>query len=59
LPQLTQLAWHRKDETLAEEEALALFDRDWRHIARPKLEPAEREFIARMVERYGKEVLLV
>jgi transcriptional regulator with XRE-family HTH domain len=58
-PQLKQLAWHRQGETLAEEEAFALYERNWRHIDPPKLDPAERAFIARLVQRYGKGALLV
>jgi transcriptional regulator with XRE-family HTH domain len=58
-PQLEGLAWHRQGETLTEQEALALYERNWRHVDRPSLEPAEREFIARLVKRHGKGALLV
>ena len=58
-PQLRQLAWHRQGETLTETEAFALYERNWRHIDRSTLEPAEREFIARLVTHYGKGALLV
>ncbi len=58
-PQLKRLAWHRQGETLTEEEAFALYERNWRHIDRSNLEPAERDFIARLVKRCGKGALLV
>lgn len=58
-PQLKQLAWHRQGETLTEKEAFALYERNWRHIDRPNLDLAERDFIARLVKRYGKGALLV
>jgi transcriptional regulator with XRE-family HTH domain len=58
-PQLEHLAWHRQGETLTEKEAFALYERNWRHIDRSSLGPAERDFIARLVKRYGKGALLV
>jgi transcriptional regulator with XRE-family HTH domain len=58
-PQLKRLAWHRKGETLTEKEAFALYERNWRHVDRSNLEPTERDFIARLVKRHGKGVLLV
>jgi transcriptional regulator with XRE-family HTH domain len=58
-PQLERLAWHRQGKTLTEKEAFALYERNWRHVDRPSLEPAERDFIARLVERHGKGALLV
>ena len=58
-PQLKRLAWHRQGETLTEKEAFAFYERNWRHIDRSNLEPAERDFIARLVKLYGKGALLV
>ena len=58
-PQLKRLAWHRQGEAVTEKEAFALYERNWRHVDRPNLEPAEREFIARLVKLYGKGALLV
>ncbi|MEZ5657105.1 MAG: helix-turn-helix transcriptional regulator [Burkholderiaceae bacterium] len=58
-PQLEQIAWHRQAGSLTEGEAFALYERNWRHIDRSSLEPAEREFIARLVKRYGNGVMLV
>lgn len=58
-PQLRQLAWHRHEGTLTGEEALALYERNWRHVDRTALTPAERELIAHLVKRHGKGALLV
>lgn len=58
-PQLGQLAWHRQSDTLTEEEALALYERHWRHVDTSTLEPAERRFIAHLAQRHGKGALLV
>lgn len=58
-PQLASLSWHRQGEALSEEEALALYERNWRHVDPSQLEPAERALIARLVQRHGKGALLV
>lgn len=58
-PQLQRLAWHRRGEALTEEEAFALYERNWRHLDRPSLGAAERDFIARLVKRHGKGASLV
>lgn len=58
-PQLASLSWHRQGEALSEEEALALYERNWRHMEPSKLEPAERALITRLVQRHGKGALLV
>lgn len=58
-PQLGQLAWHRQSDTLTEEEALALYERHWRHVDTSTLAPAERRFIAHLAQRHGKGALLV
>ena len=58
-PQLALLAWHRQGHLLTEPEALALYERNWRHVDASSLEPAERALIARLVQRHGKGALLV
>lgn len=58
-PQLEQIAWHRHGEMLTEREAFALYERNWRHIDQSRLEPAERDFIAFLVKRYGNGAMLV
>ena len=57
--QLRQLAWHRQAETLTEQEAFALYERNWRHIDQSSLDHSERDFIARLVKRWGNGALLV
>lgn len=57
-PQLQRLAWHRGGDTLSGEEALALYERHWRHVDPCGLQPAERDLIARLVKRHGKGALL-
>jgi transcriptional regulator with XRE-family HTH domain len=57
-PQLQRLAWHRSGDTLTGEEALALYERNWRHVDPGALQPAERDLIARLVARHGKGALL-
>jgi transcriptional regulator with XRE-family HTH domain len=58
-PQLKLLAWHRPGATLTEPEALAIYERNWRHIDRESLGQAERDFIAYLVKRHGEGALLV
>jgi len=58
-PQLRQLAWHRQADTVTGQDALALYERNWRHIDHSTLTPSERDFIARLVMRHGKGALLV
>lgn len=58
-PQLAQLVWHRKGETVNEPEAFAIYERNGRHIDWARLEPAERDFIARLSKQYGNGALLV
>lgn len=58
-PQLNQLAWHRAGETVTEKEALALYERNWRHVDQKNLSTAERSLVARLVARYGNGVMLV
>lgn len=58
-PQLKRLAWHRRGETLNENEAFALYERNWRHVDQSNLELEERDFIDHLVKRYGNGVLLV
>ncbi|MEZ5661097.1 MAG: helix-turn-helix domain-containing protein [Burkholderiaceae bacterium] len=58
-PQLEQVAWHRHGQTLTQQEAFALYERNWRHVDQSKLTPAERDFIAHLVKRYGNGAMLV
>lgn len=59
-PQLKLIAWNRRaDATLDEKEALALYERNWRHVEESALEAKERILIDRLVKTIGKGVLLV
>lgn len=58
-PQLKLLAWHRAGDVVTAEEALALYERNWRHVDRAALTVAERELITRLAQRHGQGALLV
>lgn len=59
-PQLRLIAWNRKDEDLIEgDEALALYERNWRYVDRHQLTVKEQQLIDQLVAEYGKGVLHV
>ena len=59
-PQLKAIAWNRRDDsTIGEEEALALYERNWRYVDVAALEPKERLFIDRLIQTIGKGVFFV
>lgn len=61
-PQLKRLAWQRADVTTATitaKDALALYERNWRHVDREAMDDRERELVARLVEDLGAGRLLV
>jgi transcriptional regulator with XRE-family HTH domain len=59
-PQLRQLAWQVQDvDELSPEEVLSLYERNWRHVDRAAMEPAERALLEALVEQLGKGRLLV
>ncbi|HEX4949912.1 MAG TPA: hypothetical protein VFZ34_24815 [Blastocatellia bacterium] len=59
-PQLSLIAWQRhKDEVITEQEALALYEANWRWIEEQTLTPKERELIARLKQDVGHGVLNV
>jgi transcriptional regulator with XRE-family HTH domain len=59
-PQLKGLAWqlHGVDD-LGPEEALSLYERNWRHIDHARLGPAERALVQALVKQFGGGRLLV
>jgi len=59
-PELAMLAWNR-DPTrpIAPEEALALYERNWRHVDKEHLTPEEARLIHDLAEEFGNGVLLV
>ena len=55
-PQLKQLAWNRAADTmLSVEEALALYERNWRHVDQGSLNADELELIRRLTRAAGHE----
>jgi hypothetical protein len=59
-PQLRLIAWNRKDDDLIQEdEALALYERNWRYVDRTHITEKEQRLINRLVVQYGNGVLHV
>jgi transcriptional regulator with XRE-family HTH domain len=59
-PQLRQIAWHlAPDDTLSPGEALALYERNWRHLNPDAMEPHERALLKHLTATVGRGVLLV
>ena len=59
-PQLKGLAWQLHDvDELSPTEALNLYERNWRHVDRARMEPAERALLQALVDRLGGGRLLV
>ena len=59
-PQLKRLAWQLGELTaLTPSEALALYERNWRHVEEAALDEQERELIRRLVDALGGARLLV
>ncbi|WP_080437389.1 hypothetical protein [Burkholderia ubonensis] len=53
-PQLRFIAWNRPgDQVISEEEAFALYERNWRYVEVDKLEPGERDLIDRLTHEIG------
>ena len=58
-PQLKLIAWNRHDDFVEEDEALALYERNWRYVDTETLNPQEQQLIDRLVQQYGNGVLNV
>jgi len=59
-PQLRLIAWNRQEDALIEEEeALALYERNWRFVDQEHLTSDEQSLIQRLVRDYGHGVLNV
>ena len=56
---LAALCWNRRDRYLSAEEALRLYERNWRLVDARRMKPAERALIERLKMRYGNGVLNV
>ncbi|MFC0268361.1 hypothetical protein [Kushneria aurantia] len=59
-PQLKLLAWNRRDEDFVEEEeAFALYERNWHFVDEARLTSSERHLIERLTALYGRGVMNV
>jgi len=59
-PQLKLIAWNRSgSETIAEEDAFALYERNWRFVDRDALTQKEKVLIARLTKKFGQGVMNV
>ena len=56
--QLKLLCWNRRSPYLSAEDALSLYERNWRFVETGQLEPAEKQLIANLSTRFGAGVLL-
>ena len=58
-PGLRELAWNRADRWIPAEEALALYERNWRFVDPQQLTQAESELIDRLKHQFGGGMLNV
>ncbi|HZR02940.1 MAG TPA: hypothetical protein VFA81_07200 [Burkholderiales bacterium] len=58
-PNLALLCWNRAERTISEQEALALYEANWRFVDVEGLSAHERALIDRLVREVGNAVLLV
>ena len=58
-PKLRELAWNRADHWIPAEDALAVYERNWRFVDVDELSQAEADLIDRLKRRYGGGVLNV
>ena len=56
-PKLRELAWNRADRWIPAEEALALYERNWRFVQPDELTTEEATLIDRLKLRFGGGVL--
>lgn len=52
-PALREVAWNRRDRWIPAQEALALYERNWRFVDERRLDPAEARLIERLRARHG------
>ena len=59
-PQLQRLAWQLRGSTeLTPQDALDLYERNWRHLDTTGMQANERELLSALVKEQGKGHLLV
>ena len=52
-PVLREITWNRADRWIPADEALALYERNWRHVDGAHLGKDEAQLIRRLVDRFG------
>lgn len=59
-PQLQLIAWNRSVDALIEDdEAFALYERNWRYVDEAALLPHERQLIEHLTQAFGHGVMNV
>lgn len=59
-PQLRLIAWNRNpDDAITGEEALDLYERNWRFVDEAAMPPHERAVLEQLTQDYGKGILHV
>jgi hypothetical protein len=59
-PQLKMIAWNRPGlRTIAEPDALALYERNWRQVEEKAMDKHEQDLLGRLVNEYGHGILNV
>jgi len=59
-PQLQLIAWNRRDDVpVEEEEAFALYERNWHYIDQASLSADEQQLIERLTRTFGNGVMNV
>lgn len=59
-PELKRIAWQlKKTKEITPQEALELYERNWKYIEPNDLEAEERDFIEELLAAFGRERLLV
>ena len=56
---LKTLCWNRRERFIGAEAAFRLYERNWRHVDRANMTPAEHALIARLADQFGNGVLNV
>ena len=52
-PVLEDLTWNRADRWIPADEALALYERNWRHVDAARIGKEEARLIQRLADRFG------
>ena len=59
-PQLRLVAWNlRDDDQVDEQEAFALYERNWRFVEQAQLQAPEKALIERLTQKFGAGVMNV